>query len=159
MNRNRIADHSHRVLLHTAFDPDQFAQMPIEGANATEFIPIDEGEYPGVIQKYEFRPTEKGQLILDITWKVDDQQQQEKTGRENLTARQSIFLDRLPNGSLDMSQGKNVQLGRLREALGMNTPGQAFTFTMLTGQAARVKVKNRKYEDDIFSEVKGVTRL
>lgn len=160
MNRSRIADHLSRVLLHTAFDPDQFSQMPIEGANDTVVIPPDEGEYPAIIDKYEFRTIEKtGQLVMDVTWSIDDAGQKEKTGREKLTVRQGIFIDRLPNGSLDMGTGKNVALGRLREALGMNVPGQAFMFSMLPGQAARVRTKNRKDGDDVFTDVKGVTRL
>lgn len=160
MNRSRIADHALRILLNTAFDPDQFSQMPVEEANATVFIPVDEGEYPAVIEKKEFRTIEKsGQVVLDISWNLDDAAQKERTGREKLQVRQSIFIDRTPQGSLDMGAGKNVGLGRLREALGLNVPGQAFTFSMLEGKAARVKTKNRKVDEDVFTDVKGVTRL
>lgn len=151
------------VLLHTAFDPDQFAQMPIEGSNSTERIPIDENEYPAIVDTIKFRPS-KGKdgteyLWLDVNWSIDDQEQREKLGREKVTCRQSLSLDRLENGSLDMGKGRNVDLGKLREAVGLNTPGQPFQFSMLVGCTAKVKIKNRQDGDDTYSDVKGVTAL
>jgi hypothetical protein len=69
------------------------------------------------------------------------------------------MLDINDAGNLDMSKGRNVQLGRLREALGLNTPGQAFSFQMIPGRAAKILVKQRVEGEDIFADVKGVVKL
>ena len=56
-----------------------------------------------------------------------------------------------------MGKGKNVALGRLREALGQNTPGKPWSFGMLVGQVAKVAVKHRITDaGDTFAEVKRV---
>lgn len=145
--------------LFSAFDPDQFSAMSVEGQNDTKYVPVPEGEYAAVITKKVFRPTDKGQLILDVTWKIDDATVAEAVGMKEPTVRQSVFIDRLENGSLDMGKGKNVKLGQLREAVGLNKPGQVFNFNMLEGRAALIKVKHRQYEGDTFADVKDVTAL
>ena len=58
-----------------------------------------------------------------------------------------------------MGKGQNVGLGRLREAVGLNSPGQPFAFSMLTGRVAKVVVKHRIHEDKIFAEVKAVAKM
>jgi hypothetical protein len=145
--------------MSTVFDPESFAGMSIDQSNDTKFTPVPEGEYPATMKKKEFRPSDKGYLILDLSWAVDDAGAKEVTGMKEPTVRQSIFLDRLENGALDTSKGKNVKLGQLREATGLNVPGQPFNFNMLDGKVARVKVKHRQYEGDTFAEVKEVTKL
>lgn len=148
--------------LLTAFDPEQFSAMPIEGTNDTVFTPVDEGEYAAIVKDKTFRTTDKGQVILDVVWELDDQGQKEKTGRDQLTVRQSIFLDRTESGGLDMGKGKNISLGRLREATGLNVPGQAFRFDDLVGKPAMVKVTQRPDKDDpdvVYNDVKKVSPL
>lgn len=147
------------IFADSPFDPEQFAATSVAEPNDTKFIPVPEDEYQAIIKSKKFRPTDKGQLILDIVWVIDSEQAKLITGMKEPQVRHSIFLDRLDNGALDMSKGKNVKLGQLREALGLNTPGQPFNFNMLEGKAARVKVKHRTFEGDIFAEVKEVTKI
>jgi hypothetical protein len=45
-----------------------------------------------------------------------------------------ISLDLTPEGLLDSGEGMNVDLGRLREAVGQNEEGVAWNFSMLLGQ-------------------------
>lgn len=150
------------TLFASAFDADSFGQTEYTESNDTVLIPVDEGEYPAVIKKKDFRvvETKNGeQVVLDVTWEVDDAAQREKTGREQLTVRQGLFLDRRDDGTLDFGKGKNVGLGKLREAVGLNQPGAPFSFEMLVGRPAMVKIKNRQDGDDTFSDVKGVRPL
>ena len=69
------------------------------------------------------------------------------------------MLDLTPSGSLDTSKGKNIGLGRLREAVGQNKPGQAFSFQNLPGLMAKITIKHRLVDDDTFAEVKGTAPL
>jgi hypothetical protein len=159
--RNHLLYGTPLILLATsAFDPDQFAQQEYAESNDTIFIPADEGEFPAVVKKHAFRHLDKtDQVVLDITWSIDDAAQRERTGREDVQVRQSIFLDRTEAGGLDFGKGKNVSLGKLREAVGLNVPGQPFRFDMLVGRPAVVKIKNRKEGDDTYSDIKGVRPL
>ena len=69
------------------------------------------------------------------------------------------MLDTNPQGGLDMSAGKNVGLGRLREAVGKNDPDVAFSFHQLPGAAGKVSVTHRLVGEDTFAEIKAVTKL
>lgn len=155
----------------STFDVNTFANAVVSDSNSTKVNPIPEDEYPGIIQgplnergKTGFRTTDKGQVILDVVWEVDSPAAREASGMEHPTVRQSIFLDVTTSGGLDMSKGKNVGLGRLREALGQNKDGQKWTFGSLIGQVAKIKVTQRVVRDDsgeenIYNDVKGVTKL
>ena len=55
-----------------------------------------------------------------------------------------------------MGKGKNVGLGRLREAADLNVPGAPFSFAMFEGRPVKVSVKHRVVDDRIFDEVKAV---
>jgi hypothetical protein len=168
MNR-KLQNHLATILLHsTAFDAAQFEALTITEASSTERIPIDEGEYPAVIDDYAFRPTQgkdgKSYLFFDILWNIDDPGQREKLRREKVIARQSMSLERSPQGGLLSGEGVNVEFGRVREAVGLNKNGQPFQFSMLKGQPAKVKVKHRTFtnaagEEEISAEVRAVTPL
>jgi hypothetical protein len=143
------------------FDPDNFLSSQTEGEMSTEFTPVPEGEYNALISGVNARSTssEKGEyVILDITWAIDDAGVSETVGMDNPTVRQSIFLDTTDNGGLDLGKGKNIQLGRLREAVNQNGPG-AWAPSMLEGQVAKVRVSHRMYEGRIFADVKGVSTV
>lgn len=148
----------HGLFQSTAFDPESFANTTVTEVNDTKYTPVPEEESPAVIKSIKFR-TEKDYLILDVQWAIDSQKAREVTGMKEPTVRQTLFLDRLENGTLDMGKGKNIKLGKLREATGLNTPGQPFNFNMLPGKAARVKVKHRMHEGDTFADVSDVTKL
>lgn len=151
-------NHFERIL-QSAFDPEAFNNTTFNDANSTRFPVVPEGEYAAIVKKKDWRTTEKGSLILDIHWAIDDQGVKDSTGLAEPTARMSIFIDRTPTGGLDFSEGKNVKLGKLREALGLNQPGQPFSFNMIDGKPARVKVKHRLVDGETFTDVKDVTKL
>lgn len=147
------------------FNPDQFLDMQITEANDTKLTPVPVGEYVAVIEDVKCRqwqskqdPSKSG-LTLDITWSIDDPAVKELLGRDKVTVRQGVMLDLTESGGLDMGKGRNVGLGRLREAVGLNTPGQPFSFSMLVGRVAKVSVSHRIDGENIYAEVKGVTKL
>lgn len=147
------------------FDPTAFLDQSIEGQLDTKITPCPEGEFIAVIENVNPRPWAskdgtKAGVVLDVLWAIDDQGVKQQLGREKILVKQGIMLDLDATGQrLDVSRGKNVNLGRLREALDMNNPGQPFSFNMLPGRAARVKVTHRIDGEDVYADIKMVTRI
>lgn len=151
----------------SAFDPETFMQTEIAGSLDTKMIPVPEGQYTARIEKVDARkikPRDGGEerLVVDITWEIDDQDSsvQQVTQREKNTVRQSLFLDLTSEGGLDMGKGKNIQLGRLREALDQNGSGH-WSFAMLQGQYAMIFVKQThdNDKDETYANVVKVAPL
>lgn len=147
------------------FNPDQFLDMQVTEANDTKLVPIPVGEYTAVADEVKCRqwqskkdPSLSG-LTLDVTWNIDSPELKELLGREKVVARQGIMLEITESGTLDMGKGKNVQLGRLREALDLNQPGVAFSFNQIPGRVAKISVTQRIDGDNIFNDVKGVMKV
>lgn len=150
------------------FDPNSFLEMSTADANSTVSTPVPVGEFIAFIEKVEARswqgkndPSKAG-IALDLIWNIDDQNVKTMLERDKVTVKQGIMLDITESGGLDMGKGKNVGLGRLREATGLNTPGQPFSFKMLEGKAAKISVKHRINDKDttqVFAEVGAVAKL
>lgn len=147
------------------FNPEQFLDMTVTDSNDTKTIPVPVGEYIAIIEDVKCRqwqskkdPSMSG-LTLDIQWSLDDATVKELLGRDKITVKQGIMLDMTDSGGLDMGKGRNVGLGRLRDALGLNTPGQPFSFSMLSGRVGKVKVEHRIDGENLYAEVKGVAKV
>lgn len=152
-----------------SLDPESFLQMTVTGSNATKVELPDEGDYVAQIVKIEgrkitFKSGERAGtegIGLDITWQIDDPAVKEKLGTAP-RVRQSMLIDQTPNGGLDMGKGRNVALGRLREAVGQNLDGQPWGPMMLKGCVATVSVVHTIDNRDpsrVYAEVKGVKKL
>lgn len=144
-----------------SFDTESFLSASISGSNDTKVIPCPVGEYQAVIEKVDARQWQskdgtKTGVALDVTWLIEDQGAKAVTGREQVSVRQGIMLDTV-GGQLDMSSGKNIGLGRLREAVNLN--GDSFSFMQLPGQMAKVEVSHRVVGEDVFAEIKKVGKL
>ena len=145
----------------STFNPEQFLDQQVTETNDTKIVPVPVGDYTAVATEVKCRPWQKNEnsgLALDITWEIDDASVKEFLGRDKVTVKQGVMLDVTESGGLDMGKGRNVGLGRLREALNLNTPGQPFSFSMIPGRVAKVKVSHRIVGEDIFAEVKQVAR-
>jgi hypothetical protein len=146
------------------FDPNQFLDMQVTESNDTKVIPVPVGEFLATVDDVKVRPwqsktdSSKAGLALDLVWSVQDQQVLSDLGREKVTVKQGIMLDLTDAGGLDMGKGKNVSMGRLREACDLNQPGKPFAFSMLMGRMAKIKVEHRIVGEDIFADVKGVAK-
>jgi hypothetical protein len=146
----------------STFDADSFMNSSVSDANATQYTPVPEGEYQAAIASVTPRTTSTGKALLSIGWKVDDEAARTATGMAEPTVFQTIWLDITESGGLDMGKGKNVGLGKLRDALGQNKPGSPWSPGMLVGQVALVKVGHSIDKRDnvtIQAEVKAVAAL
>lgn len=144
------------------FNPEEFLQSTFTESNDTVFEPIPAGEYFATIESLK-ASSDVGEggnpwTRLDLTWSLADPALAERLGRTKLTVRQGIMLDITDAGGLDMGKGRNISLGRLRDALGLNVPGESFSFLMLTGRSAKVNVTQRIYKGKVFNDVKDVAR-
>ncbi len=149
-----------------SFDPSVCLDATMTEGNSTAATPVPEGEYTAVIdgdpqiRQWQGRkdPTQSG-LALDVLWSIDDASVKEALGRDKVTVKQGIMLELNSAGGIDTGKGRNVALGRLRDAVNLNEPGKPFSFRMLAGQVAKVSVKHRVDGDAVYAEVKGVARL
>lgn len=149
------------------FDADSFLNSSVSGSNSTKIIPCPQGEYHAVIEKIGARQVQskdgtETRIVLEVNWLVEDEGAKAATGREQVSVKQGLFLDLLPDGGLDMSEGKNVGLGRLREALGLNSPSEQFSFNMLPGRMAKIAVVHRddpKDAENKFADVRAVVAI
>lgn len=146
------------------FDANQFLQGSVSGKMDTKIMPVPDGEYPALIEKIDARIWQskdgtKSGVTLDVVWEIADDNLKATLGRQKVTVKQGIMLDLKDDGSLDLGQGKNIGLGRLREAVGKNVAGQSFSFLELPGCQAKIKVTQRVDGEDIYNDVKGVAAL
>jgi hypothetical protein len=143
----------------STFDPSIFEQTVLNESNDTRIAPVPEDEYLGEIKSYEFRTTNSGKTMVNVLWKTTDPKAVDATGLPEPTVRQTIWLDVTDAGGLDMGKGKNVSLGKFREAIDMNKPG--FTWQNTIGKLARIKVKHDIAKDgsgEIYANVAAVTK-
>jgi len=143
----------------SVFDPEAFLDQTIDGANDTKVIPCPAGDFLGIVDSYKVRRWEKKDdktvngVSLDIMWIVEDENARQETGRDKVLVKQSIGLDITPDNKIDLGKGKNVRLGRLRQALDLNQPNQPFSFHQLKGRMAKITVIQRPEGEDIFNDV------
>lgn len=145
------------------FDPEQFLDEEVESDMSTRGVPVPEGEYQAAITRLQprtFEAKEPGKSdtnCLDVTWEIqNDPQLAEELGRTP-TVRQRVFLDITSDGNLDTAKGRNTGLGKLREATGLNKPGESFRVNNLIGQVATITVSHRTHEGEIYDEVRRVS--
>ena len=146
----------------STFNPDTFLNTETAEANSTSYIPVPEGEFQASIKAIKPRVLTDGRAVLDVTWIVDDEVARQETGMAEPSVRQTLWLDTTESGGLDFGKGKNVGLGRLREALGQNAPGKPWAPGMLVGGVAKVKVSHSIDKRDnvtINADVKAVLPL
>ena len=124
----------------SAFNPDVFLNTETDSANSSTYTPVPEGEFTASIKAIKPRVLTDGRAVLDVTWTVDDEVARNETGMAEPSVRQTLWLDTTESGGLDFGKGKNVGLGRLREAVGQNQAGKPWAPGMLVGQVAKVKV-------------------
>lgn len=147
------------------FNADTFLDETVTGAHETKYPVIPPSEYPAVSKSINAREMpnkkepEKGPFtVLDIVWEIDDAGVKEATGLDNPTCRQSVFLD-IHEDKLDMRDKKNIPLGRLREALGLNDASRPFSFRDLVGQPAIVRVEQSPNPNDPENPYSNVTKV
>lgn len=155
------------------FDIDALTNAPVDAPFATTIPVCPIGEYNLLIDSLDSEGLKKwlrtlegkdgkpSRLILEVPCIVLDENVKAQLGREKVTVRKSIWLDVGSDGrTLLTGEGKNVDLGRLREAVGQNAEPN-WTFARLAGAGPfRGTVTHRNSSNgDVFAEVGRVAKL
>lgn len=153
------------------FDPQAFMNSASDPM-PTQYPVCPEGEYlfvidsdpkactvenvSGISQKTG-KPYDFNQMVLACLCQDDGVRQ--KLGQERVTVRLRINLDLDPStNKLVAGEGKNVALGRLREALGQNKPG--WTPQNLLGAGPFMGlVKHTTTEKGTFADIARVSKV
>lgn len=155
------------------FDIQQFMGTSFDGGLDTRLKPHPVGEYTGQIGVEDTAVSlSQGVSAKDGTpWCrcVVNIQTDDPTGNifadlgRKPTARLDFLLDLAPGGGgLDLNKGRNIRLGQLLEACGLNGPGQKWTFNMMKGKAVKFKVTHEPRRDDptiIDARVSAVSKV
>jgi hypothetical protein len=151
------------------FDVNAFMNENIDTPLDTRLDPIPEGEHMGQIGIGEkdvdvvagvSAKTQKPWLRVDMFIDLTDPNLAATLKREKVRVRYSVMIDLNEQGKLDTRPQRNINLGKLRDAVGQNKPGP-WNFNMLKGMPIKVKVKQKPNENDPtspYSEVVAVTR-
>lgn len=155
------------------FNIDALTNAPVAGPLSTSIALCPPGEFTAIIDSFgddglkgwtRIIDTKNGQrLLLEVPCVILDEKVKADLGREKVTVRYTCWLDIGPDGvTLLTSEGKNVDLGRLREAVNQNAKPN-WTFSDLPGAGPfTVMVEHRSDRNDDtrkFAEVKRVSRL
>ena len=150
------------------FDPETFMNSELEGAMSTSLILIPPQDWPAKITKAVAKKAvvegeDRG--IIDVQWCIEDPACVKVTKQEKNFAKQAIWLDftfKDNQPALDFSEGKNVALGALREALGQNKERGKWQPQMLVGGLARIRIghkPDRTNPEIIYNEVRRVAPI
>lgn len=120
------------------FDPETFMNQVIDQPLETEFQSVDPGEYVATIDDFTSEAFEqihfeykKGARAgtpgvmtkLTLPFVIQDDAVKQTLGLDKVVVNKQIILDVQDNGDLDWGTNKNLDLGRIRAAVGQNDPG------------------------------------
>lgn len=151
----------------SVFDPEKFMNSVTEDAGSTSLTPIPTGEYTAVVDDVEWREAKtkagEARMIMRVIWRITDNDLANQLDRVP-TVRQDVWLDvDKRTGGLDFAKGKNIGVGRLREALGQNNPGQRWAPGMLKGAGPALLTITQRGDkentDTIYNDVKSVGKI
>lgn len=131
------------------FDASSFLETVFQEPSATEYLNCPVGEYPAIVDKLDARKWAKdgkSGIFMDVMWSIEDEGAKLACKRDKVIVKQGIGFDLTPDGLIDMEKAKaNVPLGKLRDALGLNTGN--FNPSMLMGRMAKVRITHSTYVD------------
>lgn len=145
------------------FNPADFMNQTFNEANDTSVTPVPVGEFMATCDKVDIKTWQSKDgsasgLKLFMLWEIDDEEVKKLLDRPKVIAKGEIMLDTTESGNLDTGKGKNARLGRLREAVNLNESGAPFSFAMIQGRSAKVKIKHRVDGADIYAEIEAYAR-
>ncbi len=158
-----------------SFDPDTFMSQTVDAPQGdTTIKQVPPGEYlamidsidsakhfgHGTVNKPESKNHGNTWAVFRPSFILQDAAVQAEMEREKVTVgHKGMFLDLDGNGNIDFGKGKNVDLNRLREAVGQNKAGP-WGFANLSGAGpVMVKVTHEVNKDtgDAYARVSRVT--
>ena len=156
---------------HMPFDPDAFMQQTVDEPMATTLLGVPEGEYTAMVGDFDskaFRTvsvTNKNtgiasdRAVLEVPFLINDDTLKAKLGREQITHRETFWLDMTADGRLDTGPDKNVRLGQLRSALGQNSANAPWAPSMLRNMGpVRIVIKTTSDKRDPDKKYTNITK-
>lgn len=137
------------------FNPEEFMNAEFEGEFSTKRELIPDGEYQLMLEELEAKTIgEANYPIFSIKYKIINNSDEDLDGRPIYD---TIWLDVDERGALVRAPGKNIRLGQLLEALGLN--GRPWRAGLLTGQVlmAQIKTRQNKRSGDMENYIQKVT--
>jgi hypothetical protein len=142
------------------FDADAFMNATIDEPLATSLQGVPEGEYVAMIGDFDssafktINVTNKqtglsqGRQVLEIPFLIQDDALKAKLGREQISHRETYWLDIRPDGTLDTGPDKNVRLGQLRAVLNQNKAGPWAPSMLRNMGPVLIKIKTTSDKND-----------
>jgi hypothetical protein len=156
---------------HTPFDADAFMSTNVDAPLHTSLQSVPEGEYTAMIGDFDstaFRTVtvsnktpglSQDRPVLDIPFIIQDDALKLRLGREQVTHRETFWLDMTAGGTLDTGPDKNVRLGQLRAALSQNSPGVPWKPSDLRNMGpVRIVIKTTTDKNDPDRKYTNVTK-
>lgn len=148
------------------FDSNAFLNQGASAPLSTQYENVPEGEYKAIVddgeKAIEFKEItgNDGRVSHQavIQFAVLDDAVKTALGRDKVLVRGQFWLDLNAAGGLDTSKGKNVKLGQLVDAVGLNS--QPWNFGQLKGRGpVMIKVGHRADKNDPQVKYAEVTRV
>jgi hypothetical protein len=152
-----------------SFNADAFLNQSINESMSTVTVPCPEGEFKAFIDDGEKAVTVRDggldrngnelspQCVVAFAI-MGDQMPNQVLKRDKVLVNMNIWLD-IKDGDLDMSEGKNVGLGRLRKAIGQNNPGPWNPLMMKGKGPLMIKVTQRSDKNEPLQKYAEVSRV
>lgn len=142
------------------FDPETFMQQTIDAPLETEYALVPEGEYRATIDDFTSEAFEQ----IDFTYKkgqragqpgtmtkfscpfvIQDDAVKAEMGRDKVVVTKQINLDFDETGGIAKGKNRNIELGRVMSACGLNAQGSSVSQLRGAGPVM-VKVVHREGE-------------
>lgn len=135
------------------FNEEDFMNSSYSDATSTKRPILPARKFQGQITELKPRQSQgkkdpsKVYTFLDVKLKVQlppDVQAEIGANSADWTWTTGISLDLDSSGKIDMRDGRNIQLGQLREAAGQNNPGSPWKMSDLLGAFVAFEVKHQQ---------------
>lgn len=154
------------------FNVNDIANSTTQAAGDTTYEPIPQGVWRAVIKDFKVDEDQHEKINngepfarLTVSFAIDSQEVRDALEREEVTISRNYILDTVTdeNGkdSLDFSKGKNVGLNRLRDALGQNVDGEAWSLGRIVGRPCVIEVSHSPRKDGagVYANVNDVAAV
>jgi len=156
---------------HLPFDADAFMNQTVDEPMATQLQTVPDGEYTAMIGDFDstaFKSVtvtnktsglSQDRPVLEIPFIIQDDALKVKLGREQVTHRETFWLDLNADGRLDTGADKNVRLGQLRNVLNQNSASAPWAPSMLRNMGPiRIKIVSTTDKRDPDRKFTNITR-
>jgi hypothetical protein len=143
------------------FDPEQFMHQTVDRPLETEFTMVPQGEYLASIDDFDRDALESidftykrgpnagspgNMLKLSLPFVINDDAVRQELGRDKVVVTKQIILDTDDNGQLAFGTNRNIELGRIRDAVGQNVNGPWSLMELRGAGPVMIKVVHIEYD-------------